>query len=320
MATIPRSRSFAVAHACPHCGTGDPRLLRATDRNRAVSTRHFDYAACRNCGVIWLPDVPRDLGDYYPADYHASLAPVDLDAAVAAEGRRLKLVTRYVGPGRMIEIGPSQGVFSRAATAAGFEVTALEMDADCCAYLEREVGIRAIHTADPARAMATLAPSRVVVMWHVVEHLPDPWDVLRAVAGHLEPGGVLALATPNPRSLQARALGARWAHLDAPRHLTLIPLDVLRTAANELGLQLLSATTTDEVGLGLNRLGWERSLLSPPAMRSDPRLVHTVGKVLTATVRAWEERGMRGAAYTAVLRRRDDGAVTKISPPASQRA
>lgn len=306
MAPFSRARSFAVTPSCPHCGGAGTRMLRSSDRNRAVSERHFDYARCADCGGVWLPQVPADLAGYYPGDYHSSLAPLDLDAAIAGEARRLELVTRHVRPGRMTEIGPSQGVFAAAARAAGFDVTALEMDADCCAHLEREVGIRAIQTADPARAMAALEPARAVVMWHVIEHLPDPIDVLRAAASHLEPGGVLALATPNPRSLQARLLGGRWAHLDAPRHLSLISIDALRATAPRLGLDLLGVTTTDETGLALNRLGWERSLLSAPAMRPNPRLAWTVGTVLTALARPWERRALRGAAWTAVLRRQGE--------------
>ncbi len=298
------SRPSAVTASCPYCGGAGVRSLHAVDHNRAVSRRPFEYAVCGACGVVWLIEVPKDLASYYPPDYHASFAPRDLAAAIAGEAPRVELVTRHVQAGRMTEIGPSQGVFAAAARAAGFDVVALEMDADCCAYLEREVGVRAINTADPAQALAALEPSRAVVMWHVIEHLPDPWEVLRAIAANLEPGGVLALATPNPQSLQARVLGARWAHLDAPRHLSLIPLATLRAAAEELGLQLQSATTTDAVGLALNRLGWERSLLRAPAMRPDPRLASTFGRVVTAALGPLERRGLRGAAYTAVFRKR----------------
>lgn len=303
MPTIRPPRPSAGTPPCPRCAGAAVRALRTVDRNRAVSDRRFEYAICGECGVVWLPEIPEDLAAYYPRDYHASLEPVDLSAAIAAEALRVELVTRHVKHGRMTEIGPSQGVFAAAAKAAGFDVTALEMDADCCEHLERVVGVRAIHTSTPARALATLEPSRAVVMWHVIEHLPDPWDVLAAVAEHLEPGGVLALATPNPRSLQARLLRGHWSHIDAPRHLSLIPLDALRAAAAELGLRLQRATTTDAVGLSLNRLGWERSLLRPPAMRDSPRGAYPIGRVLAAIARPWERRAMRGAAYTAVFRK-----------------
>jgi 2-polyprenyl-3-methyl-5-hydroxy-6-metoxy-1,4-benzoquinol methylase len=294
--------------ACRRCGaSATSAVLHAVDRNRAAGDRSFEYARCDACGVTWLPDVPEDLAAYYPDDYHASLAPADLAAAIKGEAPRLELITRHVSPGRMLEIGPSQGVFAAAARAAGFDVVTLEMDADCCEYLEREVGVRAIQTPAPERVIPTLEPSRAAVMWHVIEHVPEPWAILRAIALNLEPGGVLALATPNPKSLQSRLLGARWVHLDAPRHLTLIPLPALRDEAASLGLELVSATTSDPTGLMLNRLGWERSFLRAPAMRPNPRLAHTIGRICKAALGEWEQRGLRGAAYTTVFRKLQAG-------------
>lgn len=288
---------------CPRCGGAAFLALRATDRNRRVTREPFDYWRCNVCCVLWLPDVPADLGAYYPPDYHESIAPEDVEAAIAADAPRIDLLRRHVEPGRLVEIGPSQGIFARAAARAGFDVTAMEMDADCCRELDA-LGLRAINTAAPQDELPALPPSRAVVMWHVVEHLPDPWAVLRAIAANLEPGGVLALGTPNPDSFQFRLLGGRWVQLDAPRHLTLIPPAALCDEAAQLGLALAEATWTDPTGLALNRLGWERSLLPPPTLRRDPRLAYAVGRVLRRAFADWEARGRRGSAYTAVFVKR----------------
>lgn len=285
---------------CSRCGGAASFALRAVDRNRMVSDEAFDYWRCRACAVLWLPDVPDDLGAYYPPDYHPSIAPEDLETAIAAEASRVELVTSHVEPGQLVEIGPSQGTFARAAARADFDVIAIEMDADSCRRLEA-VGVRAINSAQPQDELPALGPSRATVLWHVIEHLPDPWAVLRAISDNLEPGGVLALATPNPDAFQFRLLGARWVHLDAPRHLTLIPLAALRDEAARLGLRLVSATASDRVGLLVNRLGWERSFLRPPAMRPDPRLAYTIGRIFRRTLGPWEARGLRGAAYTVVF-------------------
>jgi SAM-dependent methyltransferase len=266
-----------------------------------VSGERFRYRRCQVCAVLWLTDVPEDLGRYYPADYHDFLSGEALAVAATAEAPRIALIRRHVEPGRMVEIGPSQGVFATAAATAGFDVTALEMDPACCRHLEQVVGVRAVNTAAPATVLPELPPSRAAVMWHVLEHLPDPWAVLRAVADNLEPGGVLALATPNPQSLQLRVFGARWVHLDAPRHVTLIPLPALADELAGLGLRLGESTSVDPVGIALNRMGWQRSILRPPALRPDPRLVYTIGGTLNRVARPLERRGLRGAAYTALF-------------------
>jgi 2-polyprenyl-3-methyl-5-hydroxy-6-metoxy-1,4-benzoquinol methylase len=289
--------------SCSRCEGASEVAFIASDRNRAVTAQRFTYRCCIRCGVTWLPEVPEDLATHYPPGYHDFLVGGELAVAAAAQEPRIEMLLRHVTPGRMVEVGPSQGLFSFAARRAGFGVTALEMDEACCRHLEHEVGVHAVQTANPAELLERLPPSRAVVMWHVIEHLPDPWTVLRASTANLEPGGVLALATPNPQSLQARVLGRRWVHLDAPRHLTLIPLDALRDEADKLGLSALEATTSDPVGLQLNRMGWERSLVCAPTLRDRPLGGYTAGRLLTPLFAPVEQRGLRGAAYTVILRK-----------------
>ena len=43
-----------------------------------------------------------------------------------------------------------------------------------------------------------------VVFWHALEHLPAPGEAIREAARLLNPGGVILVAVPNSRSLQAR--------------------------------------------------------------------------------------------------------------------
>ncbi len=179
------------------------------------------------------------------------------------------------------------------------------MDAECCAYLERVVGVRAIHSDAPDQALAGLEPARAVAMWHVIEHLDRPWPVVAAAAARLEPGGVLAIATPNPQSLQFRLLRGRFAHVDGPRHLFLIPYPVLRARLEELGLEVLEVTTSDPVGIGLNRLGWEYALQRFPARRSATRPVRRLAAIIEGGLAPVERRGLNGTAYTVLARKRD---------------
>jgi 2-polyprenyl-3-methyl-5-hydroxy-6-metoxy-1,4-benzoquinol methylase len=298
MSAIPASD----AGRCPCCGAQRSSPAFAVhDRNRLTSRHAFRYDRCSSCATLWLRDVPDDLSAHYPADYHDLPGRKKLVGLADAEEPRLALVTEYVRSGRLFEIGPSNGAFSAAARRAGFEVTALEMDAAACEHLVRVVGAQAVNTADPAVALRGLGTADAVVMWHVLEHVPGPLRLLEAIAHSLRPGGVLALAVPNPESLQARMFRRRWVHVDAPRHLTFMPLAALRGAVAPLGLWLASATTVDPVGLQLNALGWERSLVAEPLLRTPPpRFSYTFGR-LGSLLRPVERRGLRGAAYTAVF-------------------
>ena len=275
----------------------------ARDRNREVDDAAFPYARCSRCAAVQLDDVPADLVRYYSAGYHGMPTAAELSARAAGEQHKVDLLRRHAEPGRLVEIGPSYGAFAFAARQAGFAVTGIEMDEECCRFLTSEVGVDAIRSSEPGAVLATLPPSRVVAMWHVLEHVQRPWDLVDAAAANLEPGGVLAIAVPNPESLQFRMLGARWAHLDAPRHLSLIPFDVLVSHAEGLGLELVDATATDPFSLHCNRWGWEYALRRRPAARPSGRGVVLASHVVEKLLAPVERRRHNGSAFAVVFRR-----------------
>lgn len=302
--TASPASSTATGAVCPCCRSeASSPAFAVHDLNRLTSREPFAYRRCDVCATLWLQNVPAEIAAHYPSDYHDFPAGAELEAAVRAEDSRLALITKHVSGGRLVEIGPSQGIFSLAASRAGFDVTALEMDARCCTHLQDTLGLRAINTAEPAQALAGLPPSRAIVMWHVIEHVPDPGALVASIAANLEPGGVLAVATPNPLGLQARLFGRLWLHVDAPRHLTLIPLPALADMLERHGLHQEDATTVDPVGLHLSQMGWELSLVGEPRlMRNGARFAWTYRKI-GASLGPIERRGLRGAAYTAVFRK-----------------
>ena len=123
-----------------------------------------------------------------------------------------------LGPprGRLLDVGAGRGRFVAAALAAGWSAAGVEPSAR---------GVEAAHAAygvslSPVSLAETSGEYEAVTLWHVLEHLEDPDAALAHVASLLAPGGVLLVAVPNLASAQARLGGARWFHLDLPRHRT----------------------------------------------------------------------------------------------------
>lgn len=61
----------------------------------------------------------------------------------------------------------------------------------------------------------------VVIIKHIVEHLPDPQKAIREIGRVTEPGGILILATPNLDSLLKPWKGDRWIGYQDPTHISL---------------------------------------------------------------------------------------------------
>jgi 2-polyprenyl-3-methyl-5-hydroxy-6-metoxy-1,4-benzoquinol methylase len=289
---------------CPLCKKESPRLFGTQDYNRRVSRETFYYYRCQSCKLIFLWPIPENLDDYYTKQYYS--IPVSLEQLEArSEGERykIKIVQSFVSSGRLLEIGPAYGSFTLLAKQAGFEVEAIEMDATCCKFLEEVVGVKAINSNDPSEALKTLEKYDVITLWHVIEHLPDPWRVVKMIAEKLLPGGTLVIAAPNPDAFQFHVLGRFWPHVDAPRHLELIPLSLLGEQMQSLGLSSLWTTTADQGTLGWNTFGWEVFFANISNLRFINRRLRKIGRAIGKVMRPVERMCGRGSAYTAVFRK-----------------
>jgi SAM-dependent methyltransferase len=284
------------------CGSAAPHAFCAADLNRVASAQRFDYARCSACASYFLTAPPDDLTPYYPEAYYELPSSAELDRLARSQAPVAQmLLERARGPGRLVEIGPGEGVFARAARNAGFDVTAIEMDARACAHLRETAEVDAIESAVPEDVLARLPPSRAIVMWHVIEHLRRPWEVIERAAANLQDGGVLAIATPNPHALQFRLLRSRWAHLDAPRHLFLIPDETLARRCEELGLRLHSTTSDDAAARHWNRFGWEYALRRAPRSRPPTRASTVLSAVIAKALSPIERSRRNGCAYTSIF-------------------
>jgi SAM-dependent methyltransferase len=63
----------------------------------------------------------------------------------------------------------------------------------------------------------------VVIIKHIVEHLPDPEKAIAEIGRVTAPGGILILATPNLDSLLKPMKGESWIGYQDPTHISLHP-------------------------------------------------------------------------------------------------
>jgi 2-polyprenyl-3-methyl-5-hydroxy-6-metoxy-1,4-benzoquinol methylase len=59
----------------------------------------------------------------------------------------------------------------------------------------------------------------IITLWHVLEHLEDPIEKIKALKNKLKPDGTLLIAVPNFNAYDAKFYKNRWAAYDVPRHI-----------------------------------------------------------------------------------------------------
>jgi 2-polyprenyl-3-methyl-5-hydroxy-6-metoxy-1,4-benzoquinol methylase len=244
--------------ACPCCKGVSGYLMSSKDVNRKTVPDTFDFYRCPGCDLVFLHPKPEDMRPFYKGGYQPIPKNLSgLRAIARKEAYRMEPVLRHKKRGKLLEIGPWIGIFSCNAKDTGFDVTAIEIDPECVAFLNRVVGIEAIESSDPAATMDAMSEKfDVIALWHSLEHLPDPWLVVRSAARRLVPGGILLIAVPNIESYDFMVLKESWVHLDAPRHLFFYTAPSLERVCSENGLETLEITTSDELSRILSRNAW----------------------------------------------------------------
>lgn len=289
---------------CKNCNQKALFLFNARDYNRYVKNEIYTYYQCSACGFIFLNPIPRNLKTYYPDVFHA--IPASLSQLIESshiEKYKVDLVKKFISSGRLLDIGPSFGGFAYLAKMAGFNVEAIEMDDHCCQFLKQIVGINVFHSTNPSVAMRSVNLYNVITLWHVIEHLPDPWPTVESAARHLLPGGIIVIASPNPDSLSFNAWGRFWVHVDAPRHVQLIPISLLKDKLRTFGLRPIFLTSKDPGASSLNRQGWQKSAMNLFANKKLKHLMQILGFFAYITMIPLDYSGFRGNGYVAVFKK-----------------
>jgi SAM-dependent methyltransferase len=243
--------------------------LSSGDANRHTTTEVFNYYKCPQCDMMFLHPLPADERPFYAGGYDPIPGNLSqLRELAKPQKHRMDPVLKHKRSGRLLEIGPWIGIFSLNAKDAGFDVTAIEIDSECVTFLNRIVGIQAIQSSDPARAMETMSSQYdVIAFWHSLEHLKAPWHIVATAAQRLAPGGILVIGIPNIESYDFLALRSAWQHLDAPRHLSFYSPRGLQRVCEANGLRTLDLITNDPLSTELSLGAWRKRARSTVRVR-----------------------------------------------------
>lgn len=270
--TVDREDATRVPASADHASQPCPACHATTsDAVWPRQTGDFTVRRCRRCRVVFTvpqltPDELRAFYDprYYGTDQRRFAALIERMVGWLRR-RRVATLCRMVPTGLVLDIGCGRGELLVLLRQRGWTVTGVELDA-AAAHHARERGLNV-----SAGGAGGWPPGffDAVILWHALEHLPDPRAVIRNLAWLLRRGGVVAIAVPNIESWQARLTRASWFHLDLPRHVSHFSERWLRTELAAAGFRVI---TVNHVALEHNLFGWIQSLLNGCGLR--PNLLY----------------------------------------------
>lgn len=138
-------------------------------------------------------------------------------------------------PGKVLDVGCGDGKFLNLMRRLNWEVYGLDFDPKAIESAKSKYGLD-LHTGDLQSANFPDNNFDAVTLSHVIEHVPDPIELLKEVRRVLKPGGRLSVTTPNAHSFGHQQFQRYWIGLDPPRHLQVFTLAALGKCAQQAGL------------------------------------------------------------------------------------
>ncbi len=188
-------------NSCPVCDCKEFKIVFRKDK--------FCGKQCGECGLVYLSPRIKNLDNVYTDDRTSSTSKyykfaIEADRKIFA--KRLKIIEEYVKKGAFLDIGCSIGTFLELAKADGWEsILGIEPNPNS-ALACREKGLAVINKFFDADLAGTLQQFDAVYIGDVIEHLPEPNEILQNIYRILKPNGIVMIVTPNFDSLVARLL------------------------------------------------------------------------------------------------------------------
>ena len=135
---------------------------------------------------------------------------------------------------RLLDVGCGGGALLGLLKQRGFQVTGVDFSSEAAKVADMENGVQVVvgsleEAGFPDRSFD------IVTLFHVMEHVTNPRQVLAEVSRILRPDGVVVLQVPNVDSWQFKVFKAKWYGLDIPRHVIDYPQNAMLQLLGDSG-------------------------------------------------------------------------------------
>ncbi len=234
---------FENVEACPVCGNAE-----------FIQAFEADVSRCGKCLTYFRSPRPTQTDIQRSYDYGANYAQwkeSDPKARRAMWDRRLQLIRQFKPSGDLLDVGAGDGYFMGVAAESGYTTSGTELSATGIEIARRKGQV--IRQGQLTSIEFDGRKFDVVTIWHVLEHVPNPGEVIATAHKLLKPEGILAIAVPNEEnSLFRHRLGLRRAvnplgslTWGQEIHLTHFQPETLRAALKRADFEILKFGVDD---------------------------------------------------------------------------
>ncbi|MEQ8423075.1 MAG: class I SAM-dependent methyltransferase [Cyclobacteriaceae bacterium] len=231
---------------CPVCKCAEFfNVLHCKDHT--YSHEKFAIQECKNCHLFLTSPRPDEdsIGNFYSSDEyisHTGRSTSIFDKLyIWVRSFTLKwkrdLIQSRKTVGALLDYGCGTGEFVSTMIKANWDAYGIEPAAPA-----RQKAIELINLENKV-IFGTPAelPSRkydLITLWHVLEHVPNPNELLSTLKSMLQDGGLIFVAVPNHESFDAEYYQEHWAAYDLPRHFWHFSSSNMAQLLNQNGLKL----------------------------------------------------------------------------------
>lgn len=240
-------------NSCPVCYSQNIQLAYQGKTTRDPSDpKRWKVYKCLDCTLGFINPQPTwtELQPYYSSDYPLYQSSHGLEDTEDNLVEQAKAAGEYRGvkikPGlRLLDVGCGGGSFLNIAKQLGAEVQGIE-PSEYGFTSTRALGLPVFlgTLEDYFKSEARDRKFDLITSNHVIEHVPNPVEVLELMGKLLAPGGAIQIAVPNADCKFAQRLKDRWHSTDLPYHILQFTSQSFTCAAQKAGLQIRQQYTS----------------------------------------------------------------------------
>lgn len=239
---VTSGKGWRKVTACPGCGSS---------LNKVVMTKcGIDIVQCGECSLGYAAQFPIDSRDVY---CHADYLPKAQDSYLKNikyrmerfAGERIDILVKWLGKEpvdcTLLDIGCGTGWFLEFAKEKGFTVAGQELGRDVARFTSERLGIKV--WSCPVAELDKHSGFDAITLFDVLEHTPNPVEVLNTVKGLLKPGGIASIFVPNLQSVGFSLLQQESALVAPAEHLFYFTRESMEKMAAKVDLAVLDIET-----------------------------------------------------------------------------